>query len=202
MPSYLSTYKFAGNKEGYRNFFNSVGATNYNLTDEPRSRGGWIMDRVRAARPSKILEIGSQTGGITTHLLKACQDVTCIDIVQAQLDIVRGLGAKTHLCFVEDLHTLSIGKFDVVLITEVLNHVLDAEVAASNAWAKVGKGGHLIVTVPHGDRWIDQCVARRFDCDEDLANLLRVGTGLKEFQIDHLDDGGQLYFYACDVCKP
>jgi 2-polyprenyl-3-methyl-5-hydroxy-6-metoxy-1,4-benzoquinol methylase len=198
----LNSFKFKGDKAGYSAFFNAVQATNYNLSTDPGSRGNWIMSKVAKCNPTKILEIGSQTGGITAHLLEVCRDVTCIDIVQNQLEIVARLGAKTKLCFVEDLHTLKIGKFDVVVMTEVLNHVMDAEIATSNAWARVRPGGHLIVTVPHGDRWIDQCVARRFDSDSDLERILNIGTGLKEFKVEHLEGGGELYFYACDIWKP
>jgi 2-polyprenyl-3-methyl-5-hydroxy-6-metoxy-1,4-benzoquinol methylase len=196
----LSSFKHPG-KDDYKNFFNKVLATNHGLTDDPGSRPDWIMKKVRAAHPKTILEIGSQTGGITKFLLQVTHNVTCIDIVPAQLEIVKAMGARTQECFAEDLHTLNIGKFDVVVMTEVLNHIIDAEAGAANAWAKVAKGGHLVVTVPYGDRWVDEITARRFDSDEDLAKLLRTATG-QTVTIERLEGGGVLYFYACDIQKP
>ena len=197
----LGSFKFKDNKQGYQDFFIKVQATNDSLTKDAGSRPDWILRKVAAANPKNILEIGSQTGGVTRFLLDLCQDVTCIDIVPNQLDIVRAMGAKTYQCFAEDLHTLNLGKFDVVTITEVLNHALDADLAASNAWAKVAKGGHLIVTVPHGDRWIDQCVARRFDSDEDMAKLMRLATGKKSVDVERIMSGNEVFFYACDIQK-
>jgi len=200
----LDTFAFKGNKAGIQEHFTRIQASNAHLGDETGSRPGWIMDRVRAAKPKRILEIGSQTGGITTHLLKVTPYVTCIDIVQNQLDVVAAMGAETHLCFVEELHWLDIGRFDVVLMTEVLNHAVDADLAMANAWGKVVENGHLILTVPYGDRWVDKCTSHRFDSDEDLARLIRIGTGLRSsmFVVEGISAGGELYFYACDVCKP
>ena len=196
----LDTFRYK-NRGEYEAFFNKVQATNHGLGKDPGSRPDWILNKVVSANPQRILEIGSQTGGITRFLLEVCPNVTCIDIVTNQLDIVRAMGAKTYQCFAEDLHTLNIGKFDVVTMTEVMNHVIDVDASASNAWAKVARGGHFVVTVPYGDRWIDPCVARRFDGDEDLAKILRLATGKQSITIEHIMGGDELYFYACDVQK-
>jgi len=119
----------------YQKWWIDTQATNYVTADQLRV--AWTLGVIRRLSPQNILEIGSQTGGMTRLLLPICPDITAIDIVPNQLEMVAQLGVKTHLCFAEDLHNLDIGQFDMVLLTEILNHVPDAPLVVSNAWGKV-----------------------------------------------------------------
>jgi 2-polyprenyl-3-methyl-5-hydroxy-6-metoxy-1,4-benzoquinol methylase len=194
----LDTFKLQ-DKEAYRKFFNECKASNSHLTAAD-GRPSWIAAKVKAANPKKVLEIGCQTGGMTKILLEICPNVTAVDIIQENVDLVTAMGAKGILSFVEDLDELKLGKFDVVTITEVLNHVIGVEKAVKNAWACVKKGGHLIVTVPHGSRWIDQAVARKFDSFDDLHAILQPIVNVA-YNIETLDWNGNRIFYAVDITK-
>jgi 2-polyprenyl-3-methyl-5-hydroxy-6-metoxy-1,4-benzoquinol methylase len=198
----LETFELADRDE-YSKFWNETFATNHHMGRDPGSRTDWIFRAVEAAEPDTVLEVGSQTGGVTQHLLGITTKITCLDIVQEQLDIVAQLHPDIYPinCFVEDMHRLPAIQYDVVVITELLNHVIDAELAAANAWARVKPGGSMVVTVPVADLWIDKSVARRFDTPADLAKLLRVATGYKRIVIDILEHEGRQYFYACKIKK-
>lgn len=186
-------------RETYQKWWIDAQATNPITADQLRVK--WVLDLVRRLAPKNILEIGSQTGGMTELLLPICPDITAVDIVPNQLEMVADLGATPCFCFVEELHKLDIGQFDVVLLTEILNHVPDAALVVSNAWGKVRPEGSLLVTVPVGDRWAGDEVARYFNDAQDLANILQMGTGYRRFNVERLDLQGETWFFACCVRK-
>lgn len=192
----LNTFKL-GDKGVYGAFWGSCDASNAHLTKDS-GRVAWILDAVGSVEPDSILEIGSQTGGVTRFLLEIAP-VLAVDIAEKNLRIVEEMGATALLSFVEDLHRVVIGAFDSVVLTEVLNHVLDAEKATANAWARVKPGGNLVVTVPIGNRWTDQSTAREFNQPEDLIAILRVATGYKRVVVETLSHDGVGYFYACNL---
>ena len=186
-------------RDVYQKWWIDAQATNYVTADQLRVK--WTLDVVGNLAPENILEIGSQTGGMTRLLLPICPDITAIDIVPNQLEMVAKLGVKTHLCFAEDLHKLGIGQFDVVLLTEILNHVPDAALVVSNAWGKVVPEGSLLVTVPVGDRWAGEEVARYFDSTEDLSGILQMGTGYRRLTVERLNLQDATWFFACCIRK-
>lgn len=188
-----------GDRDAYQKWWIDTQATNYVTADQLRV--AWTLGVIRRLSPQNILEIGSQTGGMTRLLLPICPDITAIDIVPNQLEMVAQLGVKTHLCFAEDLHNLDIGQFDMVLLTEILNHVPDAPLVVSNAWGKVRPEGNLLITVPYGDRWAGSEVARYFNDTQDLMSILRMGTGYKRLSVEHLEYEGEMWFFACCVRK-
>ena len=197
---YLLTFALK-NRAKYQDFWNRVQASNAHLTREPKSRAAWILEAVMSVKPNDILEIGCQTGGVTQFLLEITPAVTAVDIVESYLDIAKGMGAEVLLAFAEDLHQHDIGQFDSVVMTEVLNHVIDAEKATINAWAKVRPGGNLVVTVPIGNRWTDKSTAREFNSQADLMNILSAATGYSRIGVETLSQGGVDYFYVCNLRK-
>jgi 2-polyprenyl-3-methyl-5-hydroxy-6-metoxy-1,4-benzoquinol methylase len=194
----LDSFKLK-DRDTYQKWWIDTQATNYVTADQLRV--AWTLDVIRRLEPGNILEIGSQTGGMTRLLLPICPDITAIDIVPNQLEMVAQLGVKTDLCFAEDLHNLDIGEFDVVLLTEILNHVPDAALVVSNAWGKVRPEGSLLITVPFGDRWAGNEVARYFNDAQDLMSIVRMGTGYTRLTVEHLDYQGETWFFACCVRK-
>lgn len=194
----LDSFKLK-DKEAYRKWWIDTQATN--PITEDQLRVAWTLGVVQRLAPQNILEIGSQTGGMTRLLLPICSDITAVDIVPNQLEVVAQLGAKTHLCFAEDLHKLDVGQFDVVLLTEILNHVPDAALVVSNAWGKVKPEGSLLITVPFGDRWAGAEVARYFNDAQDLMSIVRTGTGYRRLTVERLDIQGETWFFACEMRK-
>lgn len=188
------------NRDEYSSFWNQVSARNDHLTKES-GRVRWILKAVMSVSPGKILEIGCQTGGITQYLLEITPFVHAVDIVQANLDIAKRMGASVLLAFAEDLHLHNIGEYHSVVLTEVLNHVTDAEKVVANCWARVAPGGNLVVTVPIGNRWTDRATAREFNGPEDLAAILMMGTGYSRIRIETLSDKGEDYFFVCNLKK-
>lgn len=194
----LDSFKLT-DRQVYEKWWIDTQATNPITADQLRVK--YTLDKVKLLSPSNILEIGSQTGGMTRLLLPICPNITAVDIVPNQLEAVGKLGVTTCLCFAEDLHRFELGQFDVVLLTEILNHVPDAALVVSNAWGKVKPGGSLIITVPFGDRWAGEEVARYFNDAHDLMGIVRYGTGYSRLTVAHLDLEGETWFFACCIRK-
>lgn len=195
----LETFELR-DREKYQSFWDRVVAKNDHLTKES-GRVRWILRAVMSVKPSTILEIGCQTGGVTRYLLEITPVVHAVDIVQGNLDAAEGMGASTLLAFAEDLHLHAIGQYGSVVLTEVLSLVMDAEKVVANCWARVLPGGNLVVTVPIGNRWTDQSTAREFNAPEDLAAILLMGTGYSRVRVETLAHDGEDFFYACNLKK-
>ena len=195
----IETFEYK-EKGSYLELWKSLAARNDHLTNES-ARVKWILGAVASVGPNLVLEVGCQTGGITKYLVEMAPIVKAVDILQENLDAAEALGASTILAFAEDLHQMEIGEYDSVVLTEVLNHAIDAEKAVANCWAKVAPGGNLVVTVPIGDRWTVKSTAREFLYPTDLARILQVGTGYNRIVIEVISHGGEDYFFACNLRK-
>jgi 2-polyprenyl-3-methyl-5-hydroxy-6-metoxy-1,4-benzoquinol methylase len=115
------------------------------------------------------LEIGCQTGGFTLPLLKAGFQVTAVDLVPGNLEIVRqkaeaeGLGKNllTVLSIAEDLEAKS--EFDIVMLCEVLIHCVDDVAALRHAVEAAKPGGTIITTVPYWDLYQGAEISRYYE---------------------------------------
>lgn len=142
-------------------------------------RRALVRERVRGVRPGRALDVGSGPGGNTRTLADLGWAATALEqspaaaaLVRARgLDVVRG--DATALPFADR-------SFDLVMSTDVWEHVEDHEAVAREAFRVCRPGGGLLVAVPAGmDLWSAHDVAlghvRRYDREE-LVGLVR-GAG-------------------------
>jgi 2-polyprenyl-3-methyl-5-hydroxy-6-metoxy-1,4-benzoquinol methylase len=119
----------------------------------------WFRDRL--SRSDRILDLGCGTGYfVTIPLLRWGYNVVGVDLDQASIEYGRGLLAAEALN-PEALQAVDAvglpGVFDAVILTEVLEHLSDREIAETLALvhAKLAPGGRLLVTVPNGYGWFE-----------------------------------------------
>lgn len=114
----------------------------------------WIASHLDPG--DRVLEIGCGTGFmITLPLIRAGWDAIGVDTDEASIEYGRALlageGLDPERLRSEDAATLP-GTFNAVILSEVLEHIPDAGIAA--LLATVGEllapGGKLLVTVPNG----------------------------------------------------
>jgi SAM-dependent methyltransferase len=105
---------------------------------------------VRAQRPARVLDVGCGTGAyLTTPLAEMFPEVTIvgIDDDRASLDHARAAPHPQNVLFGE---VAPDDAFDLVIASEVLEHVDDPPAFLAALVARVRPGGRLVVTVPNG----------------------------------------------------
>ena len=117
-------------------------------------RLNWIQNQTTIGET--ILEVGCGTGAfITTPLILSGRDVYGVDIggksIQEANRIARLNGVKEQRFFCKDVAEVD-GQYDVVICSEVLEHISDEEqdIFVSQLCNHVRPGGKLIITVPNG----------------------------------------------------
>jgi SAM-dependent methyltransferase len=142
-------------------------------------RRALVRERVNGIRPGRALDVGSGPGGNTQTLADLGWATTALEhspaaagLVRSRgLDVVRGDAAA--LPFADE-------SFDLVMSTDVWEHIPDHEAVAREAFRVCRPGGRLLVAVPAGtDLWSAHDVAlghvRRYERDQ-LVGLVR-GAG-------------------------
>ncbi len=132
----------------------------------------------------RVLEIGCGTGYmITLPLVRAGWDAMGVDTDAASIEYGRGLlaaeGFDAERLRTVDAATLP-GKFDAIILSEVLEHIPDAGIDALLATVRqlLAPGGKLLVTVPNGYGW--------YEFEAFLWNRMRLGRLLEILRIQRL----------------
>ena len=103
----------------------------------------------------RILEVACDTGWITLPLSTLGCEVRAFDINQEAVESLQAEIKRRNIgnliVGVGDGHTFDDGRtYDVVVASEVFEHVTDPERFAAGVTKRMAEGSHLIVTVPNG----------------------------------------------------
>jgi 2-polyprenyl-3-methyl-5-hydroxy-6-metoxy-1,4-benzoquinol methylase len=139
-------------KSAYKKFYEEQGTLygNDHLTKEyPRIQ--FVLSNLRPT--DRVLEIGCQTGGITRFIAEAGGRVVAVEVssnyIERAKKNVAGDNVDWRCQFGEDLTYTD--EFDVVVLMEVVEHVLDPKLILDVAYSALKLGGKLLCTVPDED---------------------------------------------------
>lgn len=118
-----------------------------------QTRRDWIVDQIARTDPCETaLEVGPGSGIYLPHLCQVASLATATDIEEAYLNRAREL---THehanlSCQVDDItrSKLPADHFDLILCTEVIEHVPDPQAALHGLFRVLRPGGKLILSTP------------------------------------------------------
>jgi 2-polyprenyl-3-methyl-5-hydroxy-6-metoxy-1,4-benzoquinol methylase len=118
------------------------------------SRRDWIVETLRAHGPvNRALEVGPGSGVYLPTLAEIATDVTAADIEAAYLDQARELASDLPglECITDDItdSQLPEAAYDLVLCSEVIEHIEDSPAALLGLRQRLAPGGKLVLSTPH-----------------------------------------------------
>ncbi|MEG0834336.1 MAG: methyltransferase domain-containing protein [Christensenellaceae bacterium] len=133
-----------------------IGEMGSEFQHQTKMRIDWILDNAKASKT--ILDIGCSQGIVSILLAKVGARVIGIDIQKENILFAQELLCKDYselqnsITFdcVDFLKYEYSGKFDGIIITEVLEHVEAPELFLQKATALLSETGRLIITLPFG----------------------------------------------------
>ena len=126
----------------------------YGMSHTRRSR---ILKLVGNPENKKVLDIGCASGYMGSRLKEAGAYVVGVDISSKAIDIAKGRLNEAYL--VEPGQILPPGNrdlFDIVLLTEVIEHIFDPVPILSEIREHINAGGFLIITPPNFMTWTNR----------------------------------------------
>jgi SAM-dependent methyltransferase len=129
----------------------------YRLGEENDAQNLRVVERVRAAwpPPARLLELGAGTGGLCTALAIAGYDVAGVEpddhgVDASRLRARRYPGARVRIeKGLAEALPFEDASFDVVLSSQVLEHIPDVESAARECFRVLAPGGLTIHFMPN-----------------------------------------------------
>jgi 2-polyprenyl-3-methyl-5-hydroxy-6-metoxy-1,4-benzoquinol methylase len=132
------------------------------------SRRDWIEARIRqlGAGCGRALEVGPGSGIYLSVLAEMAENVVAADIEDAYLDQARVIAQSLPgLCCVRDDITstrLEAGAYDLILCTEVIEHIADSRAAVAGMARLLTPGGTLLLTTPQRYSPLELCAKVAF----------------------------------------
>ena len=133
------------------------------------TRRDWIVERLArlaAEGPRDALEIGPGSGVYVLHLARMFDRVTISDVHDAFLAAARALTANHRNVTVvrDDIRrpALPAASFDVVLCTEVIEHVRESREALAGMRRLLRPGGVLLLSTPQRFSLLEVCATIAF----------------------------------------
>ncbi len=114
--------------------------------EEPRL--AWALRHIKPE--DWVIDIGCHKGEMTSQLAKATSGrVVGVDIAQHAVDYNRKHRSE-FVCYRMDAEQLGLpdGGFDVAILSEILEHVIDPEAAVREAERVTKPGGTIVISVP------------------------------------------------------
>ena len=130
----------------------------HELPDRPFQRHPWevararffcslLAGRVAMDRPLRILDVGAGDGYLAHQLLAAAPagtEVVCFDLHYTDAQLAR-LGRGNGVSFTR---TQPEGKFDLILLLDVIEHVADDHQLLVRSAGALAEGGAILISVP------------------------------------------------------
>ncbi len=135
-------------KKIYKNYIKNVGGDNATLRDE------WVASRLKKMNSGqRILDVGAGEGRYKkymSHLEYIAQDFNGYDGVGDGTGLHTGKWDHDNINIVSDITDIPVDDsiFDIVLCTEVLEHVPDARLSIREMIRVLKPGGKIIITAP------------------------------------------------------
>ena len=146
-----------------------------------------LLKNMNLDNNSKILDVGCGEGSTLLYLNDESNKLYGMDISEEAIELSKNnlMDATYFLGDITKKETLPDQKFDLIICSEVLEHITDDAVAIEHISSLLEKGGYLIITVPHRkDYWTKTDTksghVRRYEISEIKNKVNKSGFKIKE----------------------
>ncbi len=132
------------------------------------SRRDWIVDRIQAVSGHlpRALEVGPGAGGYLPVLANVADELVAADIEEAYLAQSRTLSESIAglSCIKDDITATALpaDSFNLILCTEVIEHIIDSDAALCGLRKILAPGGTLILSTPQKYSPLELCAKIAF----------------------------------------
>ena len=133
-----------------------------------RTRRDWILSRINGLGQgaARVLEVGPGSGVYLPALSQVAQSVTAADIEDAYLEQANVLAEELAnlQCLADDITQTQMEKasFDLILCTEVIEHIADSPAALAGLASLLTEDGVLILSTPQRFSPLEVCARIAF----------------------------------------
>lgn len=120
----------------------------------PRTSKQYAIDCVAAGERLSILDVGCGSGLNSRALAAKGHQMSGIDISEAAIEQYRSYGFEGRTGDIESGLDFGDSTFDVVLCTEVIEHMTSPEILVSEMKRVLKPGGQLILSTPNSAFWL------------------------------------------------
>lgn len=161
----------------------------------------------------KVLDVGCNTGILLIPLLEKGVDIVGVDISKNDITETRKKlqekGFSPSLALVADAKKLPFQEntFDIVLLSDILEHVSQPELVAKEAYRVIKKGGYIFVTVPNECHpvvkfeWLRKVLSGRDNTEEHPDVPYNLNKLIRFFPKAKVDKCGFAAFWVQIFCR-
>ena len=142
-----------------------------------------LIEVIGSLKPRRVLDIGCGSGDLTAELFRVGLDVVGLEptelagVAEKRCGVGRIIRGSCYDVYDEN----RFGKFDVVIASEVIEHLYLPRKLAEFSAAALSNNGHLVLSLPHyGSYW---------------RNLFIALTNRWDYHHTPLWDGGHIKFF-------
>ena len=123
-------------------------------TLEGAARYECMAEIIGRMAPKTVLDYGCAHGHYTMNLLKRYpeMEMTGVDINERNINIARkwAKDEKKEVTFIHGTHEDVTGTYDLIIASEVLEHIPDPQAFMNKLARHVNPGGHILLSTPYG----------------------------------------------------
>jgi len=140
-------------------------------------------------RAARILDIGCANGGLLLRLKEmGFANVCGLDLPAACVENTKKLGIEAHYGSVTE-HPPGLGKFDLIILSHVMEHLRDVHQAVRGVERLLQSGGSIYIEVPDASEYVSHIMAPFQDFNTEHINHFSMRT--MENLMGHLGFSGR-----------
>ena len=183
-----------------REFFNKVAFEWDKMCVHDEGKIRKILDLSSIKKGSKILDVGTGTGILTSYLLeKSPAKITAIDISENMIKVAKEKYKDERVEFVvNDIMEFNDTGFDYIFIYSAYPHFNDKEALFKHLKDRLKDGGKIIIAHSQSKEKINQLHSKNDTVKDDVLPAAEVTTSImvKYFRIDRVIDNDEMYFIS------